>query len=165
MRPPPISHHIGSLSSQNHLATRDRVIAELHDLGESDATKSAVGTIVDARLIEPEGGLYVIAEISAGLIGVAHLVRAGFLTGLSLSTVVDSSGLVPVEVSLTKEPARPHSYIVFSSGQLQKVREYLGKIQSHTIRDYSGSLDRPTRVMAASVKGSPILTKSMNLGL
>lgn len=136
--------------AQGHLATRDRIIAELHDLGESDATKSPVGTIVDARVIEPEGGLYVIAQISEGLTGLAHLVRSGFMTGLSLSTVENHTGLVPVEVSLTSDPARPHSYIVHSSSSYERAQDYLRGIETGTLRDYSASLTKPTRVMAAS---------------
>ena len=137
---------------QGQLASRDRIISELHDLGRSDATKSPVGTVVEARLVEPSGGLYVIAEVNANLAGGSDLVRNGFMTGLSLSTVTTDDGLVPVEVSLTKEPARPHSYIVFSSSERGRVVDYLRRIEHGTLRDHSGNLNRPTRIMAASAE-------------
>jgi len=127
-------------------------------LGRSDATKSPVGTVVEARLIEPNGGLYVIAEMNASLDGVSSLVRSGFMTGLSLSTVTTDDGLVPVEVSLTKEPARPHSYIVFSSSERGRVTDYLRRIEQGTMRDHSGSLKRPTRIMAASAEQMAVET-------
>ena len=56
----------------------------------------------------------------------------------------------PYEVSLTREPARPHCYILYSSAELDKVQSYLGKIQTGDIRDHSATLRRPYRIMAAS---------------
>jgi len=51
-------------ASNGQLAPREAVIAELHDLGESDATKSPVGTVLEAHVIEPSGALYVVFEVS-----------------------------------------------------------------------------------------------------
>ena len=99
-----------------------------------------------------------IAEMNASLDGVSSLVRSGFMTGLSLSTVTTDGGLVPVEVSLTKEPARPHSYIVFSSSERGRVTDYLRRIEQGTMRDHSGSLKRPTRIMAASAEQMAVET-------
>jgi len=81
---------------------------------------------------------------------VVWLVRNGFLAGLSLTTLVTTSRMRPYEVSLTREPARPHCYILYSSAELDKVRSYMRKIQTGDIHDYSATLRRPYRIMAAS---------------
>lgn len=140
------------------LATRETVIAKLHDLGESDATNSPVGKVTYAKVVQPSGALYVILEISQGLEWVSWLVRNGFLTGLSLTTLETSHGIRPYEVSLTKEPARPHCYIVFHSTDEEKVRAYLGRVQQGDVRDYSAILRRPYRIMAASAEKMEVET-------
>lgn len=45
------------------LAAREAVIAKLHDLGDSDATKSPVGTVLKAEVIQPSGALYALFQV------------------------------------------------------------------------------------------------------
>lgn len=82
----------------------------------------------------------------------AWLIRNGFLTGLSLTTLETTAGIRPYEISLTKEPARPHCYIVFHSTELEKVQGYMGRLKNGDVRDYSSTLRRPYRIMAASAE-------------
>ena len=53
----------GTTGPNGQLAPREEVIAELHDLGESDAIKSPVGAVLSAAVIEPSGALYITFEV------------------------------------------------------------------------------------------------------
>lgn len=141
------------------LADRNTVFAKLHDLGESDATHSPVGSIISAEVVQPSGALYAIFQINAGLEWIAWLVRNGFLTGVSLTTLETTAGIRPYEVSLTQEPARPHCYIVFHSTSLDKVRGYMGRVHTGGIRDHSSTLRKPYRIMAASATAMEVEKK------
>lgn len=135
---------------RGQLADRDAIYGKLHDLGESDATKSPVGRLISGEVVQPSGALYAIFQINEGLEWVAWLVRNGFLTGVSLTTLETTHGMRPYEVSLTRRPARPHCYIVFHSTELDKVQGYMRRVHNGSMRDLSATLTRPYRIMAAS---------------
>lgn len=128
---------------------RDLLYTRLHDLGESDATKSVVGKVIAASVIQPSGALYALFRVDAGLKEVAWLIRNGFLVGVSITTEPYAPSIV-YELSLTQDPARPHCFVVYSTADLTKAQHYMGKLINHTIEDLSSTLGAPTRVMAAS---------------
>jgi hypothetical protein len=147
-----------TMGPQGQLASRNEVIARLHDLGESDATKSVVGQVLSAEIVETSGALYAIFQINKGLDWVAWLVRNGFLTGVSLTTLETTHNIRPYEVSLTKDPARPHCFIQYHSNDLDKVRSYMRRVHNGSMRDLSSTLQKPYRVMAASAAAMQVDT-------
>jgi hypothetical protein len=132
------------------LATREKIVAELDRAGSVNGECSPIGKVLAAVLVEPAGGLHVLFKLDPYLSAVEQLILDGHLTGVSLTHSVQNGRVVPLEVSLTVDPARAHSFIVYSTKDDIAALEYLRKLGSGDITDYSSQLRKPTRIMAAS---------------
>lgn len=164
---PLLVEHIGVYDAIDAVCTdgtvdRYRLIRQLAKASpDNEGTSTIVGSVVDVSKIR-DGGLYVILHVTVDSVG--RLVQSGKLAGLSL-TVFQASDYhrkEPIEVSLTRKPLRPNSYIVFASKHKNIVTQYMRGIERGGIQDRSGSLKRPYRVlMASTASQAPDISRIM----
>jgi len=119
------------------------VSALLKIQSEKDAKQSIFGEVVDFFEV-PGGGFYIIYEIYDDWKSVIFMIENALACGLSLThyELQRSKRIVPYEVSLCYEPARPHCYTLVGSSSLQQVLNYKRSLMTGHIRDQSTKLTR-----------------------
>lgn len=124
------------------------VMAQLKKQSKTEYTHTIVGHVVDFFEV-PHGGFYVVYHIHPQWKSVIWMITEGKSAGLSMTHFPLKNGgsdIMPYEVSLCFEPARPHCYTIVGSPTLLGVLAYKRKLVSCAIGDQSESLTRPTRV-------------------
>ena len=104
-----------------------------------------MGHVVDYFEV-PNGGFYVIYQIHSQWPTVQWMITSGQSAGLSMTHCNVGDGIMPYEVSLCFEPARPHCYTVVGSLSLLEVIAYKRKLVLGSISDHSSTLHRPLSV-------------------
>ena len=108
--------------------TPQQVEAALHELSETHTKMAVVGTIVDAW-INANSVTVIAFTIKPELTGVTFMVENGFARGLSLTHAeskqpLHQSKLVPYEVTLCSEPARPGAWVFYKTASLISLAKY-----------------------------------------
>ncbi len=107
-----------------------------------------VGHVVDYFEV-PNGGFYVIYSIHPQWNEVIWMITEGKSSGLSMTHYplnTKRKNVMPYEVSLCFEPARPHCYSIVGSPTLLGLLNYKRRLISGSIGDWSESLARPSKV-------------------
>ena len=104
-----------------------------------------VGHVVDYFEV-PAGGFYVIYQIHPQWPTVQWMITSGQSAGLSMTHCEVGNGIMPYEVSLCFEPARPHCYTVVGCATLLGVLAYKRRLLLGSIGDHSSTLARPLTV-------------------
>jgi hypothetical protein len=134
-------------SADGQLASREDIIEALYENSEDGATFQIVGHVCDAS--QCGEGIYIIFQIDTHMAEwIEPMIRMGHYCGVSL-THEEWSGNA-IEVALTNNPAREHCYMIAEYSTREKAQAYLRGIQSGIMADYSGTLQKPRRIMAAS---------------
>lgn len=69
------------------------------------------------------------------VVGVVWLMEHGYTRGLSLTHVLENNVIVPLEVSICSEPARPCCYIHFYSFDQKQAQEYIRGLEYGPFKD------------------------------
>jgi hypothetical protein len=135
------------VTPSNYLApTREMVTAKFKE--STDSQHIIVGHVLDYFEV-PNGGFYVLYQIHAAWESIEWMVINGAAAGLSMTHFpLDKGGtdIIPYEVSLCFEPARPHCYTVVGSPGIQPVLDYKRRLISGDIPDGSDTIERPLQV-------------------
>lgn len=128
---------------------------QLETQSKTQRAHTIVGHVVDYFEV-PDGGFYVIYTIHPQWTDVIWMITEGKSSGLSMTHYPlnnKKKNVMPYEVSLCFEPARPHCYSIVGSPTLLGALNYKRRLISGSIGDWSESLARPTKV--------PIMTDKM----
>lgn len=133
-------------ASKKQLApTPTEVKARLEKQAKSNPKHTIVGHVVDYFEV-PNGGFYVVYHIYHQWPTVQWMITSGQSAGLSMTHCDVGNSIMPYEVSLCFEPARPHCYTIVGSHSLLGVLAYKRKLVSGNIQDYSTTLERPLSI-------------------
>lgn len=136
----------GSAQKPDYVAPPPAVVkARLERQAKENPKHTIVGHVVDYFEV-PDGGFYVIYQIHPQWTSVRWMITHGKSAGLSMTHCEVGDGVMPYEVSLCFEPARPHCYTVVGSATLLGVLAYKRRLILGTIGDHSSTLERPTTV-------------------
>jgi len=119
------------------------VSAVLKLQAERDPKHAILGEIVDFFEV-PSGGFYIVYKIPDELDSIVFMIINGLACGLSLThyELNHTGNIMPYEVSLCYEPARPHCYTIVGSSSLQRVLNYKRSLMTGRIPDPSLTLKR-----------------------
>ena len=142
---------ISNISDQDELPLQSRVWKELNTIADTKDVRSApIGQVVD-YWESPNGSWWCTFYIDAGKWeGVVWMVENMFLRGLSMTHMVHNDNIIPYEVSLCFEPARPGCYVYFFHVELFRVDEYKRSVLSKSIREPITDTNTPAIVIMAS---------------
>jgi len=103
---------IANLNERGETPLQSRVWKELNDIAKTkDVRSSSVGEVID-YWESPNGSWWCTFCIDAvKWEGIIWMIEKTFLRGLSLTHMVHNENLIPYEVSLCFEPARPGCYV------------------------------------------------------
>lgn len=133
-------------TAKSHLApTPAEVKARLERQAKANPKHTIVGHVVDYFEV-PTGGFYVIYQIHPQWPTVQWMITSGQSAGLSMTHCEVGNGIMPYEVSLCFEPARPHCYTVVGCATLLGVLAYKRRLLLGSIGDHSSTLARPLTV-------------------
>lgn len=131
-------------------------------LAKTDASSAIVGSVIDAFIGPKTGALYIIYGIDELLMpSIEFLILNRFLPGLSMTHVVSQvptekdqpdPQVVPYEVTLCSEPARPGCY-TFLTGSSVELQRYKRSIEKGAIAEPEFSA--PPLVMSAEEAQPP----------
>lgn len=124
------------------------------EISNFEGSKRAVGQVLGSR------GSDILLRLAPEMTGLSSLVREGVLTGLSLTTVADETGVRPIEITLTTDPAR--------GTEAKLSAEYKG-MQRVPIKKLKMSAEQPATPMettgaAAAEELTPLQTAVASLG-
>jgi len=127
---------IGNLAERNEAPLQSRVWKELNDIAKNkDVRSSSIGEVID-YWESPNGSWWCTFYIDAvKWEGIVWMIEKSFLRGLSLTHMVHNENLIPYEVSLCFEPARPGCYVYHFSLELFKMDEYKRGVLTKSIRE------------------------------
>ena len=147
---------IKNLNDRNEAPLQTRVWKELNNIASTkDIRSSAIGQVVD-YWESPNGSWWCTFYISASKWeGVVWMVEKLFLRGLSLTHMIHSENIVPYEVSLCFEPARPGCYVYFLHVDLFRVDEYKRDVMSKSIREPITQNHTPAVVIMSNKSEDP----------
>jgi hypothetical protein len=124
-----------------------------NEIANFEGSKRAVGQVLGSS------GSDILLRLAPEMTGLGSLVRKGVLTGLSLTTVADETGVRPIELTLTTDPAR--------GSEAKLSAEYKG-MQRIPIKQLKMSAEQPATPMettgaAAAEELTPLQTAVANL--
>lgn len=121
----------------------------LAGLAKSNPERASIGTIT-AFWEAASGAWYVniVVDDTAGD-AIIWLIARGHCRGVSLTHIKDPIGLIPLEVSLCKYPARDRCYIYKAFRRPFEAQEYMRGLQAGVITDPSTTMDTTEEVPAS----------------
>jgi hypothetical protein len=123
----------------------------LNDLATQNPERMVIGTIT-AFWESASGAWWVNVVVDAAYDAIIWLIARGHCRGVSLTHIADptTGGLIPLEVSLCKFPARDRCYIYKAFRRPFEVLEYMRGMRAGTIHDPS-TMDAETPVATPEV--------------
>lgn len=152
-----IEHAYKDNKTYKFVPSQNQVKRKLDTFAKSKVECTVIGAVID-WFEASGGGFYTVFRIEKQYDAIVWLIQNAHLTGLSLTHVIphdNTTNILPYEVTLCTEPARPHCYIISGSQSVIPIQRYKRLLQRGVITDKSDRLSQP--------KWIPIMATEQNV--
>jgi hypothetical protein len=117
-----------------------------------NAAHRVLGHVADAFEAH-DGGFWAILSVDlATMPGLTHLISRGMLQSVSLTHIVEGTGVTPLEIALVGKPARPHCAVRYATDSALKMQVYKARVVSGAERTMPLSTETPKAAVANSME-------------